>query len=51
MSRDRTFSPYCIFATTGFSDKKMKRRRRMENGIGTIKVMKTTISAMRRANT
>lgn len=47
----RTFIQYCILATIGFSAKKVKRPRFQVNGIGTMSVMKSTISKTRSAKT
>jgi len=47
----RTFSQYCIFATIGLSERKVKRLRFHLKGIGTIKLMKRVISKTRRIKT
>jgi hypothetical protein len=44
MHSKHAFKPYCSFAIRGFSEMKLKRRRRQVKGIGTMRVMKTTIS-------
>jgi hypothetical protein len=46
-----TFKPYWSFATSGFSDTKVKSLRFTVNGRGMMRVMKTAISKTRRANT
>jgi len=46
-----TFSPYCNFATSGFSARKLNNFRFMTCGIGTIKATKSAISATKRTKT
>jgi len=46
-----TFNQYCIFATIGLSERKVKRLRFHLKGIGTIKLMKRVISKTRRMKT
>ena len=45
-----TFNQYCIFATIGFSERKVKSLRFHVNGIGTMRLMKSAISNTRRIN-
>lgn len=47
----RTFIPYCNFATSGFSEMKVKSFRFTVNGSGTTRSMKMLISSTRSANT
>lgn len=46
-----TFMPYCNFATSGFSEMKVKRVLFHVNGSGTINAMNSTISKTRMAKT
>lgn len=46
-----TFNQYCILATIGFSDRKVKSFRFQVNGIGTIKLMNSAISNTRSMKT
>lgn len=46
-----TFMPYCNFATSVFSEMKVKSLRFQVNGRGTMSSMKTAISATSSANT
>jgi hypothetical protein len=46
-----TFMPYWSFATIGLSEMKLNSLRLAVKGIGMMRVMNSTISATRRANT
>lgn len=46
-----TFMPYCNFATSGFSEMKVKSLRFMVYGSGTMRAQKMPISNIRSTNT